>query len=76
MVFLVHGVGADRNDLPRAACQVDHPAVADDELSVGAPVLGLPVSEGQQVAVPEGAAQFEAELRALENRAEKASDCS
>jgi hypothetical protein len=77
LVALVDRSRIDADDLPRAARQVDHPAVADDHLRFGAHRLPLPVAdllalvERQDVGVAERVAGLEAELRALDHGAEE-----
>jgi len=68
-IGLVDGARFDGQDLPAAARQVDHPAIADDELNLGDALLA--VLERQQVGVAEGAARLQPELRALHDRAEE-----
>jgi hypothetical protein len=76
LVALVHGARVDADDLPAAARQVDHAAVADDDLRLGA--HGLPLAadllalvERQDVGVAERVARLEAELRALDDGAQE-----
>ena len=64
LVSLVDAVRAQAQDLAGSTRQVDHAAIADDELA------GLSVR--QQVAVTKSGAGFEAQRGALENCAEKA----
>ena len=66
-VLCVHRPGLQADDLAGASGEVDHAAIADDELSVRAAGAVLAVTEGQQVAMPESGARFEAEGRTLKD---------
>ena len=70
-VGFVYAVGVDRNDLSGSASEIDHAAVANDELAIRTAIARLAIAEGQQVAVPQGAAGLQSKLRALQHCAEE-----